>query len=393
MGLDIAAIQQALCDDELDGWLLYDFHGSNPIARGLVGLAASGALTTRRWYYLLPASGTPRGLVHAIERDRLDHLPGETVTYAGHGAVAAGLEQLLSGCRTVAMEYSPRCAIPYVSRVDAGTIDTIRAHDIEVRSSGDLIQRFEAVWNAAALETHLAASKALYHIKVNAFDLVRQRFDSATPVTALEIQDAMAAWFEEFGLVSDSRPVVAAQENAGAPHYLPTPARHRGLGENEILLLDLWGKLDRPGAVFADITWMGYTGAEIPTRYARAFNVIRDARDTAIDLVDGRLREGQPLRGWEVDRAARERVAAAGLAAYFVHRTGHSLGEEVHGNGVHLDDFETHDDRRLLTGSGVTVEPGVYFEDFGLRTEINLFVETDGARVTGPRQTEIRPLR
>tara|TARA_Y100000588_G_scaffold370592_1_gene440916 strand:- start:161 stop:1036 length:876 start_codon:yes stop_codon:yes gene_type:complete len=291
------------------------------------------------------------------------------------------------------MEYSPRCAIPYVSRVDAGTIDTIRAHDIEVRSSGDLIQRFEAVWNAAALETHLAASKALYDIKDNAFDLVRQRFDSATPVTELEIQDAMAAWFEEFGLVSDSRPVVAAQENAGDPHYLPTPARHRGLGENEILLLDLWGKLDRPGAVFADITWMGYTGAEIPTRYARAFNVIRDARDTAIDLVDGRIREGQPLRGWEVDRAARERVAAAGLAAYFVHRTGHSLGEEVHGNGVHLDDFETHDDRRLLTGSGVTVEPGVYFEDFGLRTEINLFVETDGARVTGPRQTEIRPLR
>ncbi len=392
MGLDIVAIQQALGDDELDGWLLYDFHGSNPIARGLVGLDASGALTTRRWYYLIPASGPPRGLVHAIERDRLDHLPGETATYAGHGALTEGLERLLSGCHTVAMEYSPDCAIPYVSRVDAGTIDIIRAHGIEVRSSGDLIQRFEAVWNEAALETHLAAAKALYQIKDNAFALVQQRLESGTPVTEFEIQDAMWAWFEEAGLVSDSRPVVAAQENAGDPHYLPTPARHRSLGEDEILLLDLWGKLDRPGAVFADITWMGYTGATVPTRYASAFDVICDARDTAIDLVDRRVREGRPLHGWEVDRAARERVAAAGLADYFVHRTGHSLGEEVHGNGVHLDDFETHDDRRLLTGSGVTVEPGVYFEDFGLRTEINLFVESGGARVTGARQTEIRPL-
>ncbi len=392
MALDIAAIQQALGEDGLDGWLLYDFHGSNPIARRLVGLDDIGALTTRRWYYLIPAAGDPRGLVHAIERDRLDHLPGTSTTYAGHGALEHGLAQLLAGCRVVAMEYSPRCAIPYVSRVDGGTIDTIRAHDVEVRSSGDLIQRFEAVWSAAALDTHLAAADALYRIKDRAFELVGARFESRTPVTELEIQDKMADWFVEAGLVSDSRPVVAAQENAGDPHYLPTEQRHRQVGPDEILLLDLWGKLDQPGAVFADITWMGYTGTTVPTRYASAFDVIRDARDTAVDLVDGRVRDGHPLQGWEVDRAARERVAAAGLADHFVHRTGHSLGEEVHGNGVHLDDFETHDDRRLLTGAGVTVEPGVYFEDFGLRTEINLFVERDGARVTGPRQTEIRPL-
>ena len=393
MILDIAAVQRALRDDCLDGWLLYDFHGSNPIARRVTGLTDAAKLTTRRWYYLIPVDGPPRALVHAIERDRLDHLPGDMTRYARRGELDAGLRALLTGCATVAMEFSPGCAIPYVSRVDAGTIDAIRELGVVVRSSGDLVQRFEAVWDAEALGSHEAASRALYAIKDRAFDLVTQRMRGGEPVTEFEVQDAMAGWFEEAGLVSDSRPAVAAQENAGDPHYLPTSDRHRVIAPDEVLLLDLWGKLPTPGAVYADIAWVGYTGTTVPTRYADAFTVIREGRDAAVALVQRATREGGELRGWEVDRTTRGLITAAGFGDRFVHRTGHSLGEEVHGNGVHLDDFETHDERRLLPGTGVTIEPGVYFEDFGLRTEINLHVGHESATVTGPLQTEILVLR
>ena len=393
MGLDLDAVQRALRDEGLDGWLLYDFHGSNPIARRVAAFDAAAKITTRRWYYLIPVEGPPRGLVHAIEADRLDHLPGGKTRYAAHGTLDAGLRELLAGCAAVAMEYSPGCAIPYVSRVDAGTVDAVRALGVEVRSSGDLIQRFEAVWDADALASHRDASAALHDIKDRAFDLVSRRLRDGRPVTELDVQDAMAGWFDEAGLASDSRPVVAAQENAGDPHYLPTARRHRPIGAGEVVLLDLWGKMEgTPGAVYADITWMGYTGAAVPARYADAFRVIRDGRDAAVDLVQRAVADGRDLRGWEVDRAVRDRVGAAGLGDRFVHRTGHNLGEEVHGNGVHLDDFETHDERRLLPGTGVTIEPGVYFDDFGLRTEINLYVGSETATVTGPRQEEIRSL-
>jgi Xaa-Pro aminopeptidase len=385
-------MQDALREDGLDAWLLYDFHGSNLVARRIAGLGAGAKLTTRRWYLLIPAEGEPRALVHAIERDRLDHIPGDKQRYASHAELDAGLDTLLGGCVTVAMEYSPGCAIPYVSRVDAGTIDAVRARGVDIRSSGDLVQRFEAVWDDAALASHRSASAALYDIKDRAFALVADRVRTETPVTEYEIQSAMADWFEETGLVSDSRPVVAAQENAGDPHYLPTKTRHRTLEANEILLLDLWGKLAAPGSVYADITWVGYTGAMVPTRYADAFAVITHGRDAAVELVQNAVTNGRALQGWEVDRVARDSIAAAGYGDQFLHRTGHSLGEEVHGNGVHLDDFETHDVRRLLPGTAVTVEPGVYFEDFGVRTEINLHVGEHSATVTGPLQTAIRSL-
>jgi Xaa-Pro dipeptidase len=392
MPFDLTAMQDALRKDGLDGWLLYDFHGSNPIARQIAGVSDGAKLTTRRWYLLIPAAGTPRALVHAIERDRLDHLPGDKLRYASHGELDAGLRTLVAGCSTVAMEYSPGCAIPYVSRVDAGTVDAVRALGVDVRSSGDLVQRFEAVWDDAALASHRTASAALYDIKDRAFAMVTDRLRAGTRVTEFEVQSAMATWFEEAGLVSDSRPVVAAQENAGDPHYLPTEERHRVIGCDEVLLLDLWGKLHAPGAVYADITWVGYTGTTVPPRYADAFAVIRDGRDAAVTFVCQAAETGRALQGWEVDRVARDQIASAGYGDQFLHRTGHSLGEEVHGNGVHLDDFETHDVRRLLPGTAVTVEPGVYFDDFGVRTEIDLYVSEHSAIVTGPKQAEILTL-
>ena len=389
MPLPVAAVQRALEEDGLDGWLLYDFNGSNPIAARLSGLAASGKMTTRRWYYLVPAKGEPRGLVHAIERHNLDHLPGQKRPYAGREELASGLRELLRGVGRVAMEYSPRNAIPYVSRVDAGTVEAVRETGAEVQSSGDLVQRFEAVWSDEALTTHQRASDSLYRIKDRAFDLVRARLAAGEALTELDVQLAMLTWFEEEGLISDSTPAVSAQENAGNPHYHPSRDAYRAIRPGELLLLDLWGKLRTPGAVFADITWMGFTGPRVPDEYARAFAAVRDGRDAAIEFVQSAVRAGREVRGFEVDRVCRQVVERAGFGPQFIHRTGHSLGETVHGNGVHMDDYETHDDRRLLPGTGFTIEPGVYTDRYGLRTEINMFVSERDARVTGPAQTEI----
>ena len=281
--MDILAVQAALKADGIDAWLLYDFRGLNPIAADVTGVGRQGGhLATRRWYYLVPAEGEPRGLVHAIERDSLAHLPGSTERYAGRDQLERGLKRLLSGLTRVAMEYSPRCAIPYIGRVDAGTIELVREFGVDVVSSGDLVQRFAASWNDEAIETHRAASAMLYRVKDRAFDAIARRTRDGVPTTEYDIQQLMAAWFREEGLVSDSDPNVSAAENAGNPHYLPTAAVHRPIRRDELVLLDLWGKLERPGAVYADITWVGYTGHAVPERYARAFGAVCAARDAAI---------------------------------------------------------------------------------------------------------------
>ena len=391
--LDVARVQSALRADNLDAWLLYDFRGINPIAADVTAVNRQGGhLATRRWYYLIPATGEPRGLVHAIEKNSLRHLPGTTERYAGRDQLDAGLRRLLTGVRRVAMEYSPRCAIPYVSRVDAGTIELVRQCGVEVVSSGDLIQRFSAVWSAAAVAAHEAASAKLYRIKDRAFDAIARRLRDGAATTEYDIQQLMAGWFRDEALVSDSDPNVSAQENAGNPHYLPTAAAHRPIRRDELVLLDLWGKLDAPGAVFADITWMGFTGSRVPQRFADAFSAIARARDAAVALVQQsaqHVSQGRELHGWEVDRAASSVLRDAGYGDRILHRTGHSLGETVHGNGVNMDDYETHDDRRLLPGTGFTIEPGVYFDDFGVRTEINMIVREHDATITGEVQREI----
>jgi Xaa-Pro dipeptidase len=391
--LDLLAIQDALRADKVDGWLLYDFRGLNPIAADVTGvLRQGGHLATRRWYYLIPATGTPRALVHAIEPHSLSHLPGDTQKYAGREQLEAGLKTLLKGMSRLAMEYSPLCAIPYVSRVDAGTIELVRQHGVEVVSSGDLVQRFSAVWRDDEIASHMGASRALYRVKDRAFDAVARRLRDAVATTEYDIQQLMSGWFREEGLVSDSEPMVSAQENAGNPHYLPTAAQSRPIGPQELVLLDLWGKLDRPGAVYADITWIGFTAAKVPSRQADAFAAAAAARDAAVSLVQGRVKAGQDVRGWEVDRAASNVLRDAGYGAQILHRTGHSLGETVHGTGVNMDDYETHDDRRLLPGTAFTIEPGVYFSDFGIRTEINMIVRAGSAEVSGALQPAILTL-
>lgn len=389
MSLDIAAVQRALREQTLDGWLWYDFQGTNPIAVRLAGLAGTSKLTTRRWFYFIPADGEPRGLVHAIERGSLDALPGAKMPYAGRLELDTGLRRLLEGARRIAMEYSPRGAIPYVSRVDAGTIELVRQHGVEVVSSGDLIQQFEARWSDAQIASHHAASEKLHRIKDQAFAAVAERLHARTPTTEYDLQQLMWRWFQDEGLTSDAAPMVAVDDNASNPHYVPEPERSRALAPGQLLMVDLWGKTHADGAVFADITWMAYTGRRVPEEMARAFSAVREARDAAIALVEDAARQSRPIRGYEVDRRARQVLDEAGYGAYLLHRTGHSLGQTVHGNGAHLDDYETHDERHLLPRTGFTIEPGIYLGPFGVRTEINMVWTDDGPQVTGPRQQEI----
>lgn len=389
MSLDVAAIQRALEEQGLDGWLWYDFQGANPIAQRMAGLGNGGHLASRRWFYLVPASGEPCGLVHKIEKHNLDGLPGTKTPYAGRAELESGLQQLLSGRTRVAMEYSPNGAIPYVSRVDAGTVELVRRQGVEVVSSGDLVQQFEAHWTDAAIASHREASDKLYRIKDRAFDTVASRLRDGISTTENDIRELMWQWFGEEGLTSDAAPLVAAQENSSDPHYMPPATGSRAIRPDELLLLDLWGKVKTPGAVFADISWVGFTGHQVPQEMEHVFGVACDARDAAVDYVQSAARAGRSVRGYELDRAARAVIERAGLGAFIMHRTGHSLGETVHGNGAHLDDYETHDERRLLPGTGFTIEPGIYLGRFGVRTEINVVWTAAGPEVTGPRQQAI----
>jgi Xaa-Pro aminopeptidase len=385
MSFDIRAVQKTLAIDGVDGWLLYDFHGSNPIAVKLAGL--TGKHTTRRWFYFIPASGTPQKVVHAIEPFVLDALPGAKNLYAGRLELEQGVAEVLRGSKVIAMEFSPECSIPYLSRVDGGTVDFIRRIGMRIVSSGDLVQRFEAAWNAEQIATHRTASETLYAIKDRAFAYAGAKLSAGEALTEFELQDQMVQWFREGGLVTDAPPLVAAQENAGT-RTTPSREASRAVQPNELLLLDLWGKLDKPGAVYADITWTGFAG-DPPEEIARAFDAIVQGRDAAVKLVQSAVAAGQTVHGWQVDRAARDVITAAGWGDRFIHRTGHSLGEEVHGNGVHMDDYETHDDRMLCPGTGFTIEPGIYTKTFGVRTEINMVVGEHSADVTGPSQASL----
>jgi Xaa-Pro dipeptidase len=389
MSLDVGAVQRALRQQGFDGWLWYDFQGANPIAQRMAGLDDGGHMATRRWFYFIPASGDPRGLVHMIEKHNLDRLPGAKIAYAGRQQLETGLKQLLNGAHRVAMEYSPNGAIPYVSRVDAGTIELVRGHGVDVVSSGDLVQQFEAQWGDEGIRTHRLAAEKLYRIKDRAFDRVAERLRNGIATTEYDIQQEMWQWFQEEGLISDAPPLVATMQNASDPHYMPSATASRPIGPNELVLLDLWGKLEAPRAIFADISWVGFTGKTIPDDMKRVFDTARDARDAAVTFVQDAAAHDREVRGYELDRAARAVIEGAGYGQYVLHRTGHSLGQTVHGNGAHLDDYETHDERRLLPGTGFTIEPGIYLEQFGVRTEINMVWTEAGPEVTGPRQQQI----
>jgi Xaa-Pro dipeptidase len=386
----IDAIQTELRSTGLDGWLFYDFHHRDPIAARVLGL--ENGLGTRRWFYLIPGRGVPRKLVHRIESGALDALPGKKIVYASLEELQKGLARILAGCRKVAMQYSPRNAIPYISLVDAGTVEMVRACGCRVVTSADLVQKFEATWSAEQFASHLDAGRVIDRVTQEALVYAAASVKNKTLLTEYALQRWMLDQFRAASVITDEPPIVAVGPHSGDPHYEPREAGSSPIRKGDLLLLDVWGKLDRPGSVYYDITWVGYLGATVPEKQAKIFTIVAAARDRAIAFVQQSLTAGRAVKGWQVDQEAREVIRKAGFAKHFVHRTGHNIGQEVHGNGANMDSLETHDDRRILPQTCFSIEPGIYLPEFGVRSEVDVYIDGAQARVTGPMQTGILPL-
>jgi Xaa-Pro aminopeptidase len=388
--MSIDTIYAALRAEGVDAWLFYDFRGSDPLGMRILGLPARER--TRRWFYCVAADGPARGLVSAVEPDALAELPGERVIYRDWRELRAGVAALLAGRRRVAMQYSPENAIPYVSRVDAGTIELVRACGVEVVSSADLVQQCEAVWSDADYASHCRAARGLYAVVEETFGHVARGVRAGEPLTEVGLQRFMLDRFAARGLVTSTAPIVAVDAHSANPHYHPTPAAAAAIRPESFVLLDLWAK--EPDGVYADITWTGFVGEHVPAEPAHVFAVVRAAREAAIAHVRAAVREQRAVYGAEVDAAARTVIRDAGLGEYFVHRTGHSIGVEVHGNGANIDGFENPDHRRLLPRTCFSIEPGVYLPGrFGVRSEVDVYLTGDEAEVTGgPPQQQVVPL-
>ncbi len=387
---NIREIQKELRAARTDAWLLTDFYHRDPISYRVLGLPEG--LAKRRWFYLIPARGTPRKLVHRIEAGALDALPGHKLKYAGLQELHTGLEKLLSGLSSVAMQYSPKLAVPYVSLADAGLVELVRSFGPRVVSSADLVQLFEARWSPQQLASHRAAGKKIDRIMQAAFRRAADFVRRGRKQSEHDLQRWILEQFDRNGLVSDDPPIVAVGTNSGNPHYEPPPRGSRPIRKGDLLLLDIWAKLREPDSVYYDITWTGYLGSAVPEKYAEIFRIVREARDAAVAVAQRGVAAGKPVRGFEVDRAAREIIRLAGYGRYFVHRTGHNIGTEVHGAGANMDSLETHDTRRLVPRTCFSVEPGIYLPQFGIRSEVNVYVHRRRAQVTGPVQQEILPL-
>jgi Xaa-Pro dipeptidase len=390
MSIDLQAMQTDLLAARVDGWLFYDFRGRDPIAQRILKLP--GGMRTRRWFYFVPAKGTPRKLVHKIEAQALESLPGETFYYADLKELEKGLSKILARAKNVAMQYSPKNAIPYVSMVDAGTIEMVRGVGAKVVSSADLVQKYEACWTVEQLRSHEAAGRAIDIIMRGAFQHAAKCVREGTALTEYELKRWIQGGFDAAGLHTEEGPDVAVGPHASDPHYGPTPETAARIRKDDLLLLDVWGKLKTPGSVYYDITWVGYLGKKVPKKCAKVFRAVKDARDKAVDLICSSAAAGDPLQGWQVDKAARSVIEKAGYGKYFFHRTGHNIGETIHGNGANMDGLESHDVRRLIPHTCTSVEPGIYLPEFGIRSEVNVYIDEHSARVTGAVQNEILAL-
>jgi Xaa-Pro aminopeptidase len=388
--MNLEAIQAALREAKLDGWLFYDHHRRDPIAYRV--LSINPVLCSRRWYYLVPREGEPAKLVHRIEAHNLKGLPGTEERYSSWREQREGISRLLRGKTRVAMQYSPLNNIPYVGLVDAGTVELVKSCGVEVVSSADLVQQFEACWSEEQWQSHLAAGEIVHEAVRTAFTAIREAVRAGKRISEYDVQQVMVRLFEANALTADEPPCVAVNTNSADPHYSPLRDTSAPIQAGDFVLLDVWGKQNKPGGVYFDITWTGYVGENVPERYTEVFEVVREARDAAILLVQKSLEAGRTLRGYEVDDAAREVIERRGYGAFFVHRTGHSIGEDVHGNGANMDNFETHDERRIVARTCFSIEPGIYLHDFGVRSEVNVFTRARDARVTGEIQREVVPI-
>ncbi len=388
--MDLAGIQKALAEQGIDGWLLYDFRGSNPIARSLIGFDEH-QIGTRRWFYLIPAQGEPVAILHVIEPNALKGTAGKSVLYRSWKELEGLLKSQLAGMKRVAMEYSAGAAIPYVGRVDAGTVEMVKAAGPQVVSSADLVQFFEARWTKDQKDLHDRAARGCVAAKDAAFALIRERLKTGAAVTESEVQALVMRRFEEQGLFSHHPCIVAVNDHASDPHFETAPGPDdRAIKKGDLVLIDFWAKVaNDPRAVYYDATWMGYCGQDVPAKMREVWETVKGARDAAVAFVTESVAAGRTIAGWEVDDVSRGYIEKRGYGPHFLHRTGHSIGYEVHGNGVNIDNLETRDQRKIIPGVCFSIEPGVYLPDFGVRSEIDMFIHPGRAEVTGDIQREL----
>jgi Xaa-Pro dipeptidase len=381
-------IQEVLRESGLDGWLFFDHHRRDPLAYRILRIP-DGVQPTRRWYYFVAANGEPRKLVHRIESGALDSLPGTKDLYSSWTDQQNKLRALLAGCSRIAMQYSPSCAIPYVSLVDAGTVELVRGTGVEVVSSADLVQQFEARWTEQQFTKHIEAGKLVDGARRAAFELIGERLRSQAEVSEYEVQQFIRNDFERSGLITDHGPIVAVNAHASDPHYEPARERSAQIKAGDVVLIDLWAKLAQPDAVYYDVTWTGFCGAVVPENVQNVFEIVRDARKRASQFAARKASSDEQFAGYEVDDAARGYITEQGYGEYFFHRTGHNIGTDVHGTGANMDNLESHDDRRVIAGTCFSVEPGIYLPEFGIRSEVNVYVGDRFARVTGEEQEQM----
>jgi len=386
MQLDL--IQASLREAALDGWLFFDHHRRDPLAYRILGLPEDLS-PSRRWYYFLPATGEPRKLVHRIESGALDKIPGSKYLYSSWTGQQQELQTLLHGVKKIAMQYSPKCAVPYVSLVDAGTIELVRSTGVEIVTSANLVQQFESVWTERQFQLHLEAGKLVDKSLREAFDFAAEKLRAKHPLTEYEVQQFIRHRFSHYGLHTEHGPIVAVNANASDPHYEPSCDRTAHIQQGDVLLIDLFAKLTQPDAVYYDITWTGFCGEVIPETVQNVFEIVRDARKRGSQFVIDKVARHATIAGFEVDDAVRGFIEQKGYGEYFFHRTGHSIGAEVHGTGANMDNFESHDERRILAGSCFSIEPGIYLPEFGIRSEVNVYVGEGFASVTGEEQEQL----
>jgi Xaa-Pro aminopeptidase len=386
----IAEIQSALQKEKLDGWLFYDFRGSDILTPRILKTERLGG--SRRWFYFIPAKGEPVKVVHAIEPDQIDVLPGKKLVYRDWSLLTSQVKAAIGSGKRIAMQYSPNNDIPYISRVDAGTIEMVRSLGVDIVTSADLVQQFEAVWTPEQLAMHKEACEKLQKIIVEAFGEIKRRMIANEPTTEIDVQQFMMKRFSEEGMRPEPM-IVAVNANAASPHYFPTKEKNSPIKRGDLVLIDSVSKLVKPKAPAVDLTWMGYVGETVPEEYVKIWNIVYGAQQAAFNFVKTSFQTGKSIRGADVDDVSRGVIRKAGYADQFLHRTGHSIGEEGHGNGANIDNLETRDSRRLIPGTAFSIEPGIYLEGkFGVRSEIDVYVSNNDAIITAPHQTEILPI-
>jgi Xaa-Pro dipeptidase len=392
ISFELEQIQKAISAFGFDGWLLYDFRGLNVLAIRVLKIP-EGSIGSRRFFYFIPAAGEPQKLVHRIEESALDHLPGEKHVYLTWQQLHAGIETIIGDAKRIAMEYSPNNANPYVSRVDAGTVELVRSFDVDVQSSGNLIQYFEARWTQEQWQLHLQADELNRRAFDMAWKMIADHVRAGKLLRETDVQQAVMDYYAANNMITYSPPIVGVGPNSGNPHYSPQPDSDLEIKEGDFVLLDMWVKMDVPDGVYSDLTKVGYVGTEVPQKYVEIFDIVAAGRDAGINLVKQAFENGEELQGWQIDRVTRDVIDASGYGEYFIHRTGHSIGKETHGNGAHMDDLETREDRLVMPRTCFSIEPGIYLDEFGIRSEINVYVGADSqVHVTGGVQTEVLPI-